>query len=158
MKDYFWGRVSPLGEDECWLWRGGTTRGYGVFTVATKHVYAHRVSWELHKGPIENGLDVLHRCDVPLCVNPNHLFLGTQTDNVNDMWAKGRANPPVGERNRHAKLTAEQVYEIRDSSKSLRELALQYGVTMSMLSSIKRRASWKCLPERTSNTNEMKVA
>lgn len=86
----------------CWLWTRQTlSNGYGVIRVGSmcdgtrRQALAHRVSWELDHGPIPDGLFVLHRCDRPACINPAHLFLGTQQDNLADMRAKGRAvNPP----------------------------------------------------------------
>lgn len=75
----------------CWLWRGASVpRGYGVIYFNGRQTYTHRVSYELHVGPIPDGLFVLHRCDVPACVNPDHLFIGSAADNVADMMAKGR--------------------------------------------------------------------
>ena len=78
----------------CWLWKGGKTgrRGqkYGVIWVRGQETAAHRASYELHVGPIPDGLCVLHRCDTPLCVNPDHLFLGTLSDNQKDAVAKKR--------------------------------------------------------------------
>lgn len=89
----FWSKVAKT--DSCWLWKAGVNKGYGQFAFSIhKHVpwmrQAHRVAWELSNGSIPAGLSVLHRCDVPLCVNPAHLFLGTHTDNMRDMVAKGR--------------------------------------------------------------------
>ena len=94
----------------CWLWaKAVNTNGYGYKWHKGKLHHAHRVSWELNRGPIPDGLFVLHRCDVKLCVNPEHLFLGTQTDNMRDAMAKGigkffqkkthckRGHPLVGE-------------------------------------------------------------
>ncbi len=76
----------------CWIWLGRAhkTHGYGIFSQWPKLGYAHRFSWTLHYGEIPKGLCVLHKCDVPLCVNPNHLFLGTVKDNMLDMARKGR--------------------------------------------------------------------
>jgi hypothetical protein len=77
--------------DGCWLWTGAPAQwGYGQFGMANKHWLAHRVSWFFHNGPIPDGMFVCHRCDVPLCVNPDHLFLGTHQDNMDDMRAKRR--------------------------------------------------------------------
>jgi hypothetical protein len=75
----------------CWVWSGATNRkGYGVYIFRGKYVGAHRVAWTLFRGPIPDGLFVLHRCDNPPCLNPDHLFLGTHNDNMIDMVLKGR--------------------------------------------------------------------
>ena len=85
----FWARVNRT--DDCWLWTGWKDwGGYGILTVKDKNIKAHRFSWELFFGPIPLGLKVLHKCDVRLCVNPDHLFLGTNLDNSRDMVNKGR--------------------------------------------------------------------
>src|SRR5687768_198156 len=90
----------------CWLWTCPPDRcGYGFFRVGRKKWRAHRVAYELYVGPIPRGLLVLHRCDVPACVNPQHLFLGTDADNGADKKAKGRAPRVIG----NAKLTPEAV-------------------------------------------------
>lgn len=92
----FWSKVNKSSiPDECWLWTAATIGGgygqiMGVVNGKRRPVYAHRVSWEMAFGPIPADLYVLHRCDVPLCVNPDHLFLGTQGDNLADARAKGR--------------------------------------------------------------------
>jgi hypothetical protein len=86
----FWAKVEKT--DSCWPWRAGVNKEYGEFNFGNNWMrQAHRVAWELTHGPIPDGLCVLHKCDVPLCVNPDHLFLGTKLDNVRDMIAKGRA-------------------------------------------------------------------
>ena len=89
----FWRFVSK--ENSCWLWTGKLNPdGYGLIrpNPTKEKVGAHRISWTLHNGPIPTGLCVLHKCDKPSCVNPDHLFLGTVQDNVDDMRIKGRAN------------------------------------------------------------------
>lgn len=95
LDERFWEKVvtSP---DSCWLWTGAQSpRGYGAFVVSRGDVRtASRVSWELVNGPIPDGLWVLHRCDNPPCVNPDHLFLGTHQDNMDDMAQKGRGRKP----------------------------------------------------------------
>lgn len=100
----------------CWTWTASKSgsAGYGGFYFkGTKH-YAHRVSWELHNGKIPNGMYVLHKCDNPSCVNPSHLFLGTQSDNINDSYAKGRHPSGVGKRS----LSLNRVEEIRERLKN----------------------------------------
>jgi hypothetical protein len=92
----FWAKVQKT--DSCWLWTGCKSRGYGRFRSRGNKVTSqrtHRVSWEIAHGPIPDGLKVLHRCDTPACVRPDHLFLGTQKENVWDSIQKGRhVNPP----------------------------------------------------------------
>lgn len=87
----FWNRVA-IGElSECWLWIGDVSEaGYGVFSVNHTGTGAHRVAYEYANGIIPDGMNVCHRCDVPPCVNPNHLFLGTHQDNMDDKVSKGR--------------------------------------------------------------------
>lgn len=96
----FWSRVNKT--TSCWVWTGATTGKVGHGVICTKRdrlaginelMLCHRLSWELANGPIPNGKHVLHHCDNPPCVNPKHLFLGTQADNNRDMFSKGRGNP-----------------------------------------------------------------
>lgn len=97
LEDRFWNKVDKETESGCWEWVGSTRNGYGCIRPIGVTKYSHRVSWELHNGPIPDGLWVLHKCDNRKCVNPDHLFLGTNQDNVNDKMSKGRG--PVGARN-----------------------------------------------------------
>lgn len=92
-------RVSPEGLTGCWLWTGAMQHGYGKVRILMKEVRAHRASWEMHKGPIPEGMNVLHRCDTPMCVNPDHLFLGSQQDNMADKKQKQR-NGKTGQHNK----------------------------------------------------------
>jgi hypothetical protein len=93
VKDRFEAKYIPIPEAGCWIWTGAAGR-YGAVTINRKHIDAHRLSWLLYRGPIPDGLRVLHRCDVCLCVNPSHLFLGTAKDNSQDMVMKGRHRKP----------------------------------------------------------------
>jgi hypothetical protein len=86
--DRFWKKVQKT--DSCWVWIGGLSHSYGWMGINSRHVLAHRISWELHNGPIPDGLYVCHHCDNPPCVRPDHLFLGTHDDNMNDKISKGR--------------------------------------------------------------------
>lgn len=87
-------RVEKIPEAGCWIWKGATFKrhGHAKFGNNGKHYFAHRLAWELYRGSIPIGLFVLHRCDVPCCVNPEHLFIGSQSDNAKDMFRKGRSN------------------------------------------------------------------
>ena len=104
-------------ENGCWIWNASVTNsGYGRIREAgfgSKTLLAHRVSWEIHNGPIEDRKLVLHKCDVRRCVNPNHLFLGTYSDNAQDREEKGRGANQKGEKNPARKLNDKLVLEIR---------------------------------------------
>lgn len=98
IEERFWEKVNKDGpthpncEAQCWVWAGSlNTKGYGLISSNGGNIVTHRISYELHNGSIPDGLLVLHRCDRPSCVNPNHLFLGTHQDNMDDMAAKGRS-------------------------------------------------------------------
>lgn len=135
--------------DSCWIWVGGkNAKGYGSFGGDEGVKSAHRYSWLLHKGAIPSGLHVLHTCDNPPCVNPSHLWLGTNKDNTNDKVKKGRH--AHGSRSAFAKLTEELVVEIRKryatEKISQRELADIYGVDHVNIGAAIRRASWKHVP------------
>ena len=92
----FWSRVVRGADGECWGWAGSTSRGNGQLSNPRGRGYApvkaHRVSYEVHYGPIPAAMEVCHRCDNPYCSNPAHLFLGTHAENMRDMGAKGRVN------------------------------------------------------------------
>jgi len=148
----FWKSVKKT--KTCWNWTGYTREGYGAIGYHGKQPSVHRVSWEIHYGPIPEGLYVCHKCDNPLCVNPRHLFLGTHQDNMQDMMAKGRngaithpEKAPRGERNGMAKLTKDLVLEIRSryavGEISQRALGEEYGVDQGLICGIVNRRGWK---------------
>lgn len=144
---HFWVKVQKRGW--CWLWTGHVlTDGYGQFSVGrdgrTHHWRAHRLSYELLRGPIPDGLQVLHRCDTPLCVNPEHLRLGTHQDNMRDMEFKSRQ--ARGERIASSRLTAERVREMRRAraeGATYRQLANRFNVTMGTVANTLARRTWK---------------
>ncbi len=149
IEDRFWERVQKGSPEECWLWLGPKdTSGYGsIGKYKSKNTTStHRLSWKLHYGEIPEGLFVCHECDVRLCVNPKHLFLGTNTDNMKDMARKGRGKDSKGNKNPSAKLTEDQIRTIRDryeAGESQYKLADDFGVVQSTIGCITRRVHWK---------------
>jgi hypothetical protein len=148
--DRFWSKAKTRGD--CLLWTAARfADGYGIFKVHGRMLRAHRFAFELVNGPIPEGMFVLHRCDNPACVRPEHLFLGTARDNTRDMMAKGRHSPPprsVGEANPGGgKLTATEVRQIRRKYNAggytLEDLAAEYGVSFGMVGHIVKRRAWK---------------
>jgi hypothetical protein len=159
----FWGRVdkdsSPIfyNGTRCWEWVGASNNGgYGVIKINGKQCYTHRISYLLDRGDIPDGLDVLHRCDNTYCVRPEHLFPGTDQDNVDDKVRKGRAyypgpiSPMHGETHALHKLSAEQVSEIRQrygykgkDGATAMELANEFGLSESQVFRIVKGESWK---------------
>ena len=135
----------------CWGWKGfHNAAGYGVARFGgrgVKKILAHRLSWQLYRGEIPDGLHVLHHCDIPGCVNPNHLFLGTNLDNIKDRMKKGRpggGNFKPGERHWKAKLSNEQVREIiarRANGEKAVTLSKEFHVRPEHISNICRKQS-----------------
>jgi hypothetical protein len=150
--------MSPKSDDPagCWLWTAyRDDKGYGRITHRTDGVMVlhivPRLSWELHNGPIPDGLWVLHNCpggDDPACCRPSHLFLGTALDNQLDCAAKGRK--PVGEQCIGAKLTEERVIEVRrrlaEGVETHDALAIEFGVARQTISDIVNGRKWKHVP------------
>ena len=125
----------------CWLWVGGhNSHGYGTVNHNKRRQYAHRVAWEMAYGPIPDGMGVLHRCDNPPCVRPDHLFLGGQKLNGEDMAAKDRSTH--GSKNPAAKLTESDVMDILRSDEPMQRLADKYGVNHTAIWMIKRGVRW----------------
>lgn len=148
----FWGNVARSTPDACWLWQGAMdgAYGYGAFFCHGKNHRAHRFAYELLVGPIPEGLFVCHSCDNPPCVNPAHLWVGTNYDNFSDMRAKGRAAVPVANKDEachQAKLTAADVREIRrrraEAGVPYSALAAAYGVTKTNAWYIVNRRTWR---------------
>jgi len=143
--DRFWEKVEKT--DTCWLWIGvRVPSGYGILQEGTRPIShsAHRLSYQLHVGPIPNGMRVCHTCDTVHCVNPAHLFLGTAKDNSQDMVKKGRSGK--GERNAMSKLTTNDVKTIRhlyfSGTVTQKALAKQYSVGQATISNITNRRLW----------------
>ena len=126
----------------CWLWSGPTdTNGYGRFRLHGKSYGAHRASYELHHGPIgRSDLFVCHKCDVPGCVNPDHLFIGTQAENIADCISKGRF--PKGEKQKTSKLKEADVADIRSGRLSALEFAKLYNVDPTTVRAAQVGESW----------------
>lgn len=146
------GKISREGMSNCWEWTASKSRdGYGSIGYKNKHLKAHRVSFEIFNQKIPEGMQVLHVCDNPSCVNPDHLFLGTQQDNIKDMYNKNREARLKGSKNGRSVLTESQVLEIRyeyNKNKSFVEglqyqLAEKYGVTKSVILKVISGKSWK---------------
>lgn len=172
----FWAKVNKDGptmphmDSPCWEWIDFKSRGYGRMSVKKRKILAHRIAWSIHNGAIPNhnshhGICVCHKCDVRHCVNPSHLFLGTNADNAMDKTIKNRGNQPSGDKNgarlhpermpkgeRHgcAKLSAFKVIEIRSryaiGDVTMRELAKQFRVSYGLIGFIINRRLWKHLP------------
>ena len=134
----------PIPESGCWIWTACVDeRGYGYVRSNGRMMRTHRASWLIHNGQIPKGLCVLHKCEVPSCINPNHLFLGTQQDNIKDMDNKGRRKSLKGESNHKAKLTESDIREIRKSTDNNKNDSKKYGVLPWAISKVKNRDSWK---------------
>lgn len=149
----FWSKVDRSGP--CWRWTGGVFRcangNYGRFWLGTKATgrdhHAHRIAYMLTHGRIPAGMEVCHHCDNPSCVRPDHLFLGTHSDNMRDMLAKGRRRNLPGDTNGNSKLTWSDVRAIRTryaaGGISLKALATHYHVNTALVHRIVRGQIWK---------------
>jgi hypothetical protein len=135
-------RTIPEPNSGCWLWANFCDEaGYGRLARGA----AHRVSYELHKGPIPVGGCILHSCDQPSCVNPDHLRVGTRADNVGDMVKRHRSAGPVGEEQWAAQLSEPQVLAIRADTRGAGVLAKEYGISRQHVWKIRTKQYWKHL-------------
>ena len=149
MVERFWTKVDRAAG--CWEWRASRSRGYGqLYARDGRMEKAHRVSWEIHNGPVPEGLFVLHRCDNRGCVNPNHLFLGDSRANIEDMYIKRQVRFVVASA---AKLSVKDVKEIRRRlcrGDPQGRIAEDLGVCQATVSHIKSRRTWGWLREAVS--------
>lgn len=157
IEERFWSKVDKNGptmphmDTPCWVWmafKHPLPRNYGMFQVKKRQGFrAHRFSWELTYGPIPKGMLVCHECDNPPCVNPEHLFLGTNLDNNRDMAMKKRAVGRKGDSSPRAKLTWDKVSEIRhryaDGGITRTKLAKEYNVSKATVGRIIEGRTWK---------------
>lgn len=135
----------PEPNSGCWLWIGSASlKGYGILHTKNGNKGAHRLSWIENYGDIPVGMFVCHKCDTPACINPEHLFLGTVQDNVDDAKNKGRFERS-GEKNYNAILTSAQVVKIFSDKRPPRIIAEEYGVGYTAIHDIKHGYSWKHL-------------
>jgi hypothetical protein len=147
--DRFHSKVAPEALTGCWIWIGAVKElGYGVIGLGTREqgtAKAHRVAYQLYKGQIPDGLNVLHECDNPSCVNPAHLYAGTLSDNMRDCVKRKRLVTPNnrGERSTTRVLTKSQVDIIRTKQKTGRAYAADFGVSKSTVFAIWRNVNWK---------------
>lgn len=160
--DRFWEKVNKT--EVCWLWTAHVNNhGYGEIHLKSGNStveYAHRISWMIHFGEIPSGMEVLHSCDNPPCIRPDHLFLGDQKRNLNDAISKGRmpilvnGSGAKGELHGMAKLTEEQVIDIRNryisgvnqsNPSNRRELAEEFGISPNHVWQVKKGKVWKHL-------------
>jgi len=140
----FWSKVDKQDEDECWEWMAARTdEGYGAFSIQRTSIVAHRFSWELMHGKLPEGMLVCHKCDNPPCVNPHHLFLGTQKRNMEDKVQKGRA--ARGSKIGNAVLKENDVIEIKrllECGLGPTEIARMYKVSQGAIMCIKSKRNW----------------
>ena len=130
--------------DGCWIWTATEVKGYGKM-MAFGERYAHRVSYVIHKGKLSKDMEVMHVCDNSICVNPAHLRKGSHSENMKDMVVKGRS--ARGEKQRNAKLTEQQVIQLRKSPGLARSLSRKFGVAEITARQAQRGVTWKYLNE-----------
>lgn len=154
IEERFWAKV--LKTSGCWQWLGRPTKaGYGQLEIRRPDgsrgvLLAHRLSWEMHFGTVPDGMCICHHCDNPPCTNPDHLFLGTHADNMEDMRAKGRNFIPAGELGPAARLTASDIQEMRQrfrigAGRGAAAAAETYGISQSHAHRILSGEKWRCV-------------
>lgn len=139
----------------CWEWQGSKRNGYGRTIVGSrkdgtrKSVAAHRIAYEVWKGEIPEGYEVCHKCDNPSCINPDHLFVGTRQDNIDDRERKGRNVVKIGEEQARSKLTKKAVKDARweraYAGTPFQQLADRYGVSKKTMQNAIKGVTWKCV-------------
>lgn len=145
----FWAKVQKSGNDNCWNWTGACKlSGHGQLMMHSirRPIGAHRISWLIHQGKIKAGLCICHHCDNPRCVNPRHLFVGSQLANIADMNSKGRHGGPRGPEHPHAVLNYELAAEAKKlliAGESCRSIGRELGVSHTAISRIKRGITWR---------------
>lgn len=142
IEERFWEKVDKSGD--CWLWLGQTNGGYGVISCNGKDKYAHRVSWQIHNGNIPGDILVLHTCDNPPCVNPDHLWLGTDADNTNDKVKKNRhlcgSSQPNSKLHESDVLVIRELWSVGTSKKAI---AWLFDIAEGTAYQIAKRTSWR---------------
>lgn len=135
----FWSYVQTQGDNNCWLWIGSrdTPQGYGRFRLNNRKVRAHRFAYQITIGEIPKGMDVLHRCDIKFCVNPNHLYLGTDNDNARDSAVRNRLRTKV------SRDQVDQIRKLATSGVSHRKIASLFSISPSAVDDIVSYHSWK---------------
>ncbi len=155
----FWNQVNKNGPcpphlpniGSCWIWTkkdGSPRRGYGVIMKDKELVGTHRISWEIHYGPVPQGMCVLHKCDNRACVRPDHLFIGTKGDNAKDCINKGRSNRPSGEKHRNSiinKIQALDILKRKQFGHGPTQIAKETGISYWCVYGVWSRSTWKNL-------------
>ncbi len=159
--DKFWKNVDKKSDNECWMWIGNRSARYGKMGYKYKIYRPHRFSYMIHNklDTIPEGMCVCHKCDHPFCVNPDHLFLGTQLENIEDKVKKNRCQHMNGETNGNAKLKDDDIIQIRelyaDGMFSQKQLSDKFGVTSPMIGFIVRGENWKEVGGRITRKNKI---
>lgn len=151
LEERFFANIEYDTNGGCWLWSGAMPQGVGYGTIQKdgRTLGAHRVSYELHRGEIPRGLYVLHKCDVRACVNPSHLYAGTQKENERDKIVRGRRRLRVGDQCRGSKLREADIPGIRRRllmGHSCKAIAADYGVTDCAINALRRGRTWWHVP------------